>query len=71
MSTFIDPATFPLPDHWSPEQALAVHEVLDMLLALVWLHYGAQLQQAFADDESIDTDSPQLDLFDLDDPLPF
>jgi hypothetical protein len=32
---------------------------------------GAQLQQAFADDESIDTDSPQLDLFDPDDPLPF
>ena len=31
--------------NWSPQQALAVFELLDDLRARIWIHYGVQLQQ--------------------------
>ena len=69
MTTLQDLFTYQLPDHWTPEQALAVHEALEALLAAVWAHYGAQMQQVLAEEQL--TASPQLDLFDFDDSLPF
>jgi hypothetical protein len=37
--------TMPLavPAYWTPEQALAVVELLDDLRELIWNHYGLQL----------------------------
>jgi hypothetical protein len=35
--------TFTIPDYWTPEQALAVLELLDGLRELIWAHYGMQL----------------------------
>mgnify|MGYP001825314907 CR=1 FL=1 len=69
MTALRDLFTCQLPDHWTPEQALAVHEALEALLAAVWAHYGAQMQQLLAEEQL--RDSPQLDLFDFDDALPF
>ena len=34
---------FLLPAHWSPEQALAVFELLDDLREQIWHHYQLQL----------------------------
>jgi hypothetical protein len=34
---------FPIPAYWTPEQALAVAELLDDLRELIWAHYGMQL----------------------------
>ena len=34
---------FSLPAYWTPEQALAVVELFDDLLELIWAHYGVQL----------------------------
>ena len=34
-----------LPTHWSPEQAVAVFEILDELREHVWACYGLQIQQ--------------------------
>jgi hypothetical protein len=34
-----------LPTDWSPEQAVAVFEILDELRERVWAHYGRQIQQ--------------------------
>ena len=34
-----------LPTDWSPEQAVAVFEILDELRDRVWAHYGLQIQQ--------------------------
>ena len=39
-----------LPTHWSPEQAIAVFEILDELRAHVWAHYGLQIQQVLRDE---------------------
>jgi hypothetical protein len=39
-----------LPTHWSPEQAVAVFEILDELREHVWPRYGLQIQQALLDD---------------------
>ena len=55
-----------LPTDWSPEQAVAVFEILDELREKVWARYGLQIQQVLrdergtavraADDISIDED---------------
>ena len=34
-----------LPTHWSPDQAVAVFEILDKLRERVWAQYGLQIQQ--------------------------
>lgn len=34
---------FEVPAYWTPEQALAVVELLDDLGELIWAHYGVQL----------------------------
>jgi len=40
----------PLPADWSPEQAVAVFEILDELRERVWAHYGVQIQQVLRDE---------------------
>lgn len=44
-----------LPTHWSPQQALAVFEILDELLERVWGHYGTQIQKALREDRGVIT----------------
>jgi hypothetical protein len=39
-----------LPTHWSPEQAVAVFEILDELREHVWACYGLQIQQVLRDE---------------------
>ena len=41
-----------LPTHWSPEQAVAVFEILDELRKHVWARYGLQIQQVLRDERS-------------------
>ena len=41
-----------LPTHWSPEQAVAVFEILDELHEHIWAHYGLQIQQVLRDERS-------------------
>jgi hypothetical protein len=41
-----------LPTHWSPEQAVAVFEILDELREHVWARYGRQIQQVLRDERS-------------------
>ena len=40
-------AIFALPSHWSPKQALAVFEYLEMLQDQLWLAYGPDIQRAW------------------------
>lgn len=42
-------ASFTVPDHWSPEQALAVFEGLRVVREVLWSVYGQQVQQAWRD----------------------
>ena len=39
-------AAFTLPSHWSPKQALAVFECLELLRDQLWLAYGPDIQHA-------------------------
>ena len=41
-----------LPTDWSPEQAVAVFEILDELREHVWARYGLQIQQVLRDQRS-------------------
>ena len=41
---------FGVPAYWTPEQALAVIELLDELRELIWGHYQIQLLDAFRQD---------------------
>ena len=61
---------FDIPDDWSPEQALAVYELLDALRERVWDRYQLQLIELLAPDTDA-VDTSQLDLFDLNDEIPF
>jgi hypothetical protein len=68
MSGLRDLITFALPEHWTPEQALAVQEALEAFSAALWASYGAQMQALIAEETARNA---QLELLDPDDPLPF
>jgi hypothetical protein len=58
---------FGIPTYWTPEQALAVVELLDGLRELIWDRYGMQMF-----DELRKENSPRRsDLFDDPDDRPF
>ena len=59
-----------LPDHWTPEQALAVYEMLNELAASIWDSYQPQLLELIVPEIEQD-EASQPDLFDFDDPIPF
>jgi hypothetical protein len=40
-----------LPTYWTPEQALAVFEILDELRDQLWNLYGPQIQQAMREEQ--------------------
>ncbi len=60
------PLTLELPEDWTPEQALAVFELLNELTDTLWSRYGLAIIELLADD-LYHGDTSQLDLFDLDD----
>jgi len=70
MSTLSAYFTLPLPDHWTPEQALVVYELLNDLAEAVWNRYEIPLIELLTCELEQDNTS-QLDLFDFDDPIPF
>ena len=41
-----------VPTDWSPEQAVAVFEILDDLRERIWERYGLQIQQVLRDQRS-------------------
>lgn len=62
--------TFDIPEHWSAEQALAVHDFLQELLQHIWDQYDQPLIELIQ--PQLDRlDDSQLDLFDPDDDIPF
>ncbi len=40
-------AEFGLPSHWSPRQALAVFECIELIRDQLWLAYGTDIQRAW------------------------
>ena len=60
-----------IPDDWTPEQALAVYEFLDQLQDRVWHHYRQHIQEQCHADYCEENDDEQLDLFELNDEIPF
>ena len=57
-----------LPEGWSPDQALAVFEIVDELRELLWHRYGGQIQQTMREQRSAETPTAQLDIDHGDDP---
>ena len=54
LALFIDP-------HWSPEQAMAVIEVLDDLRDRIWTHYETALLNKYRDERITRNDRPVTD----------
>ncbi len=71
MSTLAERFTLRLPDHWTPEQALAVYELLKELADTIWDRYQLVLIEQLRGELVDEDDSAQLALFDFDDPLNF
>jgi hypothetical protein len=60
-----------LPDDWSPEQALAAFELIDLVRDQLWDEYGLAIHNALRrEPQHPDLDLRQLPLL-LDDGLPF
>ena len=70
MSTLSTRFNLLLPDDWTPQQALAVYELLDALRERVWNRYELQLIELLATETGED-DASQPDLFALNDDIPF
>jgi len=54
-------AAFKLPSHWSPTQALAVFECLELMREQLWLAYGPDIQRAWRSELVPDRAPPHLD----------
>jgi hypothetical protein len=52
MPDHLRPITIELPVTWTPEQALAVWEMLDELREKIWIRYSRQLQDMLAEQQS-------------------
>ena len=48
-----------VPTHWTPEQALAVFELIDELRDHVWGLYGPRIQQALREDRCTTNPTPR------------
>jgi len=59
-----------IPDYWSPQQALAIYELLGDLQQRIWDRYELQLLELLRPDLEEEYDD-QPDLFDPDDEIPF
>ena len=59
-------AAFGLLSHWSPQQALAVFECIELIRDQLWLAYGTEIQRAWRD-QLVTERSPR----DFDPDLPF
>jgi hypothetical protein len=70
MNTLAAHFTLPLPDHWSPDQALVVYQLLSDLAETIWNRYEIPLIELLTS-ELEQNNSSQLDLFDFNDPIPF
>jgi hypothetical protein len=45
------PITVDIPVTWTPEQALAVFDLLDKLREKIWTRYGGQMQELMAEQQ--------------------
>jgi len=54
-------AAWPIPQHWTPEQALAVFECLQALRQALWEAYGPEVQQAWREQLVADGPPPEFD----------
>ena len=59
----------PLPNDWTAEQALAVHDFLADLTEAIWQRYEDPMSELLQGENSQADDQP--DLFGFDDPIPF
>jgi hypothetical protein len=51
MPDHLRPITVEIPATWTPEQALAVWEVLDQIRKKIWARYSFQLQDLLAKEQ--------------------
>lgn len=60
---------FIIQDDWSPEQALAVVELLDDLREVIWSHYQAPLYELLREQRCNDTQSDSCSIEKTDPPF--
>ena len=58
-----------LPDHWTPEQALAVFELIDLLRDELWRLYALDIQRVLRNEQQCPDPRQLLIPLDPDDPL--
>ena len=62
------PRTLRIAANWTPKQAMAVYEILDDLMDVIWRQYGKDIQRALKHDRTYDAkdfSSPGIDETDV------
>ena len=60
---------FIIPDHWTPEQALAVVGLLDNLSEMIWNHYQVPLYEQLQVERCTDTTTDSGNIEETDPPF--
>jgi hypothetical protein len=42
-----DKTQLPIPEHWTPDEAIAVHELLEELIGAVWMVHGRAVTRRY------------------------
>lgn len=50
--------TIDIPDHWTPEQAMTVLDLLDELRERIWVRYDLQLLETYRQDRQPTRNDP-------------
>jgi hypothetical protein len=56
----LGPVQFEIPDHWTPETALAVFELIDHLRDQIWSRYGLDIQSELRSQQQPDGDDDNV-----------
>lgn len=65
------PPPLTLPDYWSPEQAAAAFEMIDLVRDHLWSLYGDDIQSYLRDDALGDDDDPRQIPLSFESDIPF
>ena len=60
---------FLIQENWSPDQALAVIELLDDLRELIWQHYQVPIQDLLREQRGAQDESKSVNISDTDPPF--
>ncbi|MBC8425338.1 hypothetical protein H8E07_14555 [bacterium] len=48
-SSMNEPVQVPVPEHWTPDEAIVIHELIEDLLSAIWRVHGTAIARRYAE----------------------